>query len=211
MPSGVRPSPSRTFGPTGWKPSAIGNWANGLPLRISISRRRLLKITTRSAFGAVLARAIRGRAHPTRPTKLAARTRRREASSITDTFSETLSVASRRNLTQTGFALQIIALRLAMIFHRAFEAIDVIFQLAAGLVEGVAHRDINILVGVMLVRVPLRDDLLAGHRQLDAQIIELALLVRAAGRFHDDFARHDIGKVFVQRLRALADLGLDRG
>src|SRR6185312_7251835 len=78
-------------------------------------------------------------------------------------------------------------------------------------VERIAHRDQNVLMGVMFRGIAFDDNLAVRNRQRHAQMIELALPMLPRARFDGDAARHDPRKEFFQLGDALADMTLDRG
>jgi hypothetical protein len=65
-----------------------------------------------------------------------------------------------------------------------------VLELALRFVEGVADRDIHVLVGVMGGGVPTYHDLPPGNPQIDAHVEEFAVTMPVVGRLdHDPDAR----------------------
>ena len=60
--------------------------------------------------------------------------------------------------------------------HRARTA-EVIFELAAGGVEGIADGDMDVLVGVVFRRVAIHHDLAFRHGQVDPDMVDPPLPV----------------------------------
>ena len=48
-----------------------------------------------------------------------------------------------------------------------------VLQLALGCIEGIADRDVQVLIGVMFRRLPTHDDFAVRHDQLDAHVVEI--------------------------------------
>ena len=77
-------------------------------------------------------------------------------------------------------------------------------------IEGIANGDINVFVCLVLVRATVGDDLGPGQGDVDADVIEIALVVMLVRRLdHDMTTHHVIGKP-LQLFRFLAHLGFDR-
>ena len=92
----------------------------------------------------------------------------------------------------------------------AVQFAPVVLQPAARRLEGIADRNIDILVGVLVFRMPVHDQLLAGHAQLDAHVEQLALAVPTLGRFDYDPAAGQMVEVLLQLFGLLAHPRLDR-
>jgi hypothetical protein len=84
-----------------------------------------------------------------------------------------------------------------------------ILQLAPRLVEGVADLEVEVPVLRMLGRVAPHHDLFTGDLQVNADLVEVALLVMAMRDVDDDAAAHDPVVEFVQPLRLRADLRIE--
>lgn len=69
---------------------------------------------------------------------------------------------------------------------------DSILQLAFRSIEGIAHRDVDILMGMVLPGVAADDELSAGDPDVDDDVVELALPMVLMGRFNGDTAADDV-------------------
>ena len=76
-------------------------------------------------------------------------------------------------------------------------------------VEGVADRHVDILVGVVLGPRVVDHDLLAGHADVDAHVVELALGVTPVRRLDHHAAAYDAIEKTFQLAGLLPDVGLD--
>jgi hypothetical protein len=71
---------------------------------------------------------------------------------------------------------------------------NVVFEQPAGRVEGVADRDINVLVRMVRRGIAADDDLAAGNFQVDADAEQVTLLTPRVPALDDNTARHDAVK-----------------
>ncbi len=102
------------------------------------------------------------------------------------------------------------AVRLLFVrFHLAAPHSDVILKLPPSRIECIAYRDTDILVGVMLRRIPTDDDVLAGQMQVDGDVKQLALLLMLVRRPDRHAAADDDVRVPLQFARQLVYGGLD--
>jgi hypothetical protein len=76
-------------------------------------------------------------------------------------------------------------------FHGAALPPRLIFQAAAGGVERIADGHVYVLMRVVLGRLAAHDEFIARHRQVDANMVELALMVAAMRRLDHHPAAHD--------------------
>jgi hypothetical protein len=75
--------------------------------------------------------------------------------------------------------------------HLAAPLANMIFEHPAGGVEGVANRDIDILMRVVRRRIAADCDLAAGNFEVDADPEQIALTAARVPAFHDNPARDD--------------------
>lgn len=85
-----------------------------------------------------------------------------------------------------------------------------VLELALHRVEGVADRDVDVGVGVVLVGLAAGDQLVARHLEVDADVEMLALLVVAVQQLDRDPAAHDAAVEAAQLLDLFPDPVLDR-
>ena len=62
------------------------------------------------------------------------------------------------------------------------QAANVFLELAPGRLEGIADGDVDVFVGMVVLGFPGHHDFLAGQRQIDAHMKELALVLVAVYR-----------------------------
>jgi hypothetical protein len=86
-----------------------------------------------------------------------------------------------------------------------------VFELTARGVEGVAHRDMRILMRMVCAGVPSHDDLASGDGEVDANLEQLALLMPLVPAFDDDPAGGDTIEELIELFGPLADARLDGG
>ena len=86
---------------------------------------------------------------------------------------------------------------------------DAILKPALHRIEGVAHRDKHILMGMVLGGVAPDDDLAFGQHEMNGDVVELALMVMAMMRLDDDMAAGDPRVKALQRRGAVADSRFD--
>src|SRR5512139_1969474 len=87
---------------------------------------------------------------------------------------------------------------------RALQLPRVVFQLTLGSVEGVAQRDVDILIGLLVDH-----DFRAGYAEVDADVEELALLLMLGRLIDHDAAADDVGKDLFEFLGLVADVGVE--
>ena len=75
--------------------------------------------------------------------------------------------------------------------HVAAHAPDMVFEQPARRIERIANGDIDVLVGMVLRPGMTDEDVLPRHADVDAYIVELALVVMSVGRLDDDLATDD--------------------
>lgn len=119
--------------------------------------------------------------------------------------------------TPAGQAQSVRALPLARFswLHGAADAVrlnfpavdaDVFLELPFGRVEGVAQRDVEILVRLLVVVIAADDDVLVRYRKIDSDVIEIALVLVTMLRFDRDFATDDVVAELLQFSHFFADL-----
>ncbi len=76
------------------------------------------------------------------------------------------------------------------------QLVEEALELAPRGLEGVAHRDVRILVSLVITRIVAHHDLLAraAYVQLDTDVEGAALLVMAMGKLDGDIAAMDVGE-----------------
>jgi hypothetical protein len=79
-----------------------------------------------------------------------------------------------------------------------------VFELTARGVEGVADRDMRILMRMVRARVPADDDLASGNGEIDPNLEQLALLMPLVPAFDDDPAGGDTIEELIELFRPLA-------
>jgi hypothetical protein len=89
-------------------------------------------------------------------------------------------------------------------------ATAVILQLAAHGVEGIAERDIDINVGVVLGGLARRNQGLIGHRDINAHAVMIAVLMVLMGLLDSDPAACDLVAIAFEFCRQGANAGVDR-
>jgi hypothetical protein len=98
-----------------------------------------------------------------------------------------------------------------MHFDLAPNDAGMVLELAAGGIEGVANGDADILVGTPRLRIAANDDLAAGHRDIEPDPEQIALLVAPMLTLDGDSAGHDLVEEPVELLGvfpySLLDLG----
>ena len=85
----------------------------------------------------------------------------------------------------------------------------VVFELARRRVEGVADGHVDVLVGVVPGAGVVDHDLLAGHADVDAHVVELALGLAPVRRLDHDAAADDALEVALELAGLFPDVGLD--
>ena len=96
-----------------------------------------------------------------------------------------------------------------MQFDVAATAADMIFQPPARGVEGIADRDIHILVCVMRVRRPADDQFAARNFRVHADMIEISLMMMPVELLdHDTAAHHPIVELF-EPFSVFSNIGID--
>src|SRR6185312_15033953 len=85
-----------------------------------------------------------------------------------------------------------------------------VLQLPSCGVERVAYGDVQVFVRVVLAGIAVHHDVSPGHRDIDVDLIQLALSVMPMSRFDDYPARFDAVGNFLEFLHAMAYLRLDR-
>jgi hypothetical protein len=96
-----------------------------------------------------------------------------------------------------------------MRLHVASLPPDMVLELTPYGVETIADRNVDVLVGVVLGRISLHDDLPARHLEVDPDVIEIAATA-PLGCLDDDATAHDTAEELLELAGALADLRLDR-
>jgi hypothetical protein len=86
----------------------------------------------------------------------------------------------------------------------------VTLQLTACGIEGVTDSHVDVLVGLVRLGVPGHSELASRYRQVDADVVEIALVMVLVLGLHDHAAAHDVGKDLVELLGLLPNLGFDR-
>jgi hypothetical protein len=92
--------------------------------------------------------------------------------------------------------------------HETAPLAHVVLQLAARGAEGVADREVEVLVLPMPGRIAFHGDLASGNGQVDADVVDLALLRVLVGRLDHDAAAGDPVEEPLELGRALARLCL---
>ena len=95
-----------------------------------------------------------------------------------------------------------------VILDLAADLARVILELPVGGIEGIANRDIHVLVGMVLAGCAADHDLVSGHRDVDLGVVEIALVVMAVLRFDNHATGHDVVQKRVQLGGLLANVGL---
>ncbi len=85
----------------------------------------------------------------------------------------------------------------------------VFLQLPLRGVESVAKRHVNVFVRLLVVVLATYDDVLVGHAQVDADMIEITLLLIAMLCLHCNLAGDDMLEELLQLRRFFAYLVLD--
>jgi hypothetical protein len=100
----------------------------------------------------------------------------------------------KRKISDVFDAIAVVALHFA-----ALDA-DVLFQLALGCVEGIAQRNVDIFVGLFVVVFAADHDVLVGYADINANVIEITLVLVVVIGFYGDLAADDVvTKVFELR------------
>ena len=94
-------------------------------------------------------------------------------------------------------------------FHIAPRFPGVILQLPRRSVECVANNDVNILVSMLIVLFVTGDNFLSRNAKLDADVIEVALVMMVMLGLDHHAAAHDPREKLIELRNALADLGFD--
>ena len=97
-------------------------------------------------------------------------------------------------------------IRRLMCFSLAARSARMILKLAAGGIEGVANRNLNILMGVMLSRISVHDDLAARKRQMNRDMIDPTLAMLAVARFDHNLAGNNVVVKLLKLRHATLDL-----
>src|SRR5512144_1399978 len=95
--------------------------------------------------------------------------------------------------------------------HVATRAPDMVFELPPRSIEGIANGDIDILVRMVQRPGMADEDVLPRHADVDADIVELALVVMPVGRLDDDLATDNPVMEVLEFGGLLADPRLDCG
>jgi len=85
----------------------------------------------------------------------------------------------------------------------------VVLKLPPRLAKGIVNGEIDVLVSGMLRWIPSDHELLAGHGEIDADVIDPPLTVMLMGRLHDYSAPHDPSEKLIQLRRPAADACLN--
>ena len=85
-----------------------------------------------------------------------------------------------------------------------------IFEHTARGVEGVADRDVRILMRVVRARISSDDDLASGDGEVDPNLEQLALLMPLVAAFDDDPAGGDTIEELIELFRPLPDARFER-
>ena len=96
-----------------------------------------------------------------------------------------------------------------MLFGFAALNADVFLKLALGGIEGVAESDIDIFVGLLVVMFTTDHDVLLRYVQIDADMVEITLVLVVMLGFHCDFAADDVVAKLLQFRGLFADFCLD--
>jgi hypothetical protein len=91
------------------------------------------------------------------------------------------------------------------LLHIAPRLSNMIFQHPANRIEGVANRDMGILVRVTAVRITTHDDLAPWDDEIDTDFKQIALAASRMPTFDDDAAGDDPVEKALEILRASAD------
>jgi hypothetical protein len=86
---------------------------------------------------------------------------------------------------------------------------NVVFELAPSGVKGVADCDIDVLMGVVFVGIAPDHDFTAGNRQVNANMIELALVVMPMWRFDGDPVTRDATVKLLKFFSSFTDIRFD--
>src|SRR5690606_26827189 len=97
---------------------------------------------------------------------------------------------------------------LAGLYPPASDA-DPVLELAASCVEGIAHRDVDVLMGVVFGRIPARDDHGTRHADVDEHPVELALALPAMRGLDRHAAADDLRHEALELERPLPRRRLD--
>jgi len=84
-------------------------------------------------------------------------------------------------------------------------AASIVFELSAHGIEAIAHRDINVFMGVVLGWIALHHDLPARNVQIDANVIQPALVMTPARRLNHDATARDAIIELLELRDPLAD------
>lgn len=83
-------------------------------------------------------------------------------------------------------------------------------QLPVHGIEGITNGDIGILVGLMLVRLQLHDQLLARNGDINIHLVEIPLLMVLMLQRDNDAATHDLIMDLIKGGRPFTNVGLHR-
>jgi nicotinamide-nucleotide amidase len=79
-----------------------------------------------------------------------------------------------------------------VVFHLPALDANVFLELAFRRVEGVAQGDIDVFMGLLVMVFAADDEVLVGHTQVDADVIEITLVLVVMLGFHCDSATDDV-------------------
>ncbi len=94
-------------------------------------------------------------------------------------------------------------------FHLIPAAAGVILQFAAGAVKGVTDRDMDVFVGMVQITLAADDDLIFRYRDVEAYVIEFALVVMVMPGLDDDPAAHYVVAELVEPFGPFTDVGFN--
>ncbi len=85
----------------------------------------------------------------------------------------------------------------------------IVLELTRGRLEGVTDGDIHVLVGVMSRRLAADNQFATPDGEIDAHMVEHALVVSPVRGFHDHTAGHDVLREAVESSHLLPDVRLN--
>src|SRR5512141_948712 len=95
-------------------------------------------------------------------------------------------------------------------FNFAALPAHIVFQLSCSGIECVADGDIYILMRLILMALTTSYDFFARRSDVDANMVQIALMVMMMPRFHRDLATHNVRMKFLKLAGFFSNSGLNR-
>jgi hypothetical protein len=106
--------------------------------------------------------------------------------------------------------------RQLVLLHRTSQSVQLVLQAPRGGIEGIADRDVNILMRMVLGRIARHHDLAFRHDQVNSHVVNVALTMVAVLRFDHDMTAGDLrmepfkGRGAITRRSTAAEGGISR-